>query len=88
MDTYTPGLDPAFPLTWYSHAADDPKPAEVQSFVKDLTEEEGYTPWVGACVEACLGNCAPPISNADSLRSVVVCHAIYESHATEKMVAV
>jgi predicted dehydrogenase len=40
MDTYTPGLDPTIPLTWYSHAT-----GEVQSFVVDPSVETGYTPW-------------------------------------------
>ena len=42
----------------------------------------GYTPWVIACCEACLGKAPAPISNADSLRALEVVHAIYDSEAT------
>jgi predicted dehydrogenase len=88
LNTYTPGLDPATPMKWYSHDAADPTPAEVQEFSIDTTVENGgYTPWVIQCVDACLGKCAPPISNEHSLRSVAVVHAIYESDRDGKMVA-
>jgi predicted dehydrogenase len=79
LEKDSPGADEAFPLTWYSHDAGDPDDPdktipEVQSFGVDLDDPlaGGYTPWVVACVDACLGVAPPPISNADGLRAVEI----------------
>ena len=72
-----------------SHDAGDPNDPDtdtpaVQRFGIDIDDPllGGYTPWVIACCEACLGKAPAPISNADSLRALEVVHAIYDSEAT------
>eukprot|EP01049_Picozoa_sp_SAG25_P015815 SAG25_NODE_3361_length_1114_cov_1.029557_1_plen_295_part_00 len=88
IETFTPGVDPEVPMRCYSHAADDPQPGVVHEYRVGTEQERGYTPWVGACVGACLGRGPPPISNADSLRAVATVHAIYDSEQVARTLTV
>eukprot|EP01051_Picozoa_sp_SAG22_P003364 SAG22_NODE_162_length_16848_cov_16.978267_18_plen_414_part_00 len=95
LEKDSPDADEDFPLTWYSHDAGDPNNSDpdtpaVERFGVDVDDPlaGGYTPWVIACVDACLGKVPPPISNSDSLRVLEVVHAIYDSEAAAPALAV
>ena len=64
------------PLTWYVNTGDNA--GEVQTW-DGPKEPRGYTPFVQAAVQACADMTDPPITSADSLRTLRTVHGIYES---------
>jgi len=69
------------PLHWVSQKGD--QAGKIQEW-EGSKQPRGYTPFVRACIEACVNDKAPPISNADTLRAVKVVYAIYEAAAKNK----
>ncbi len=48
----------------------------------------GYTPWVERTLQACLGQCEPPLAAADGLAALQIVHAAYRSSETGRTVEI
>lgn len=71
----------ANPLRWYENAAPE---AGARSFASP-DEPRGYTPWVRACLRACVGEAPAPVTGREALEVLRVIHTFYAAAAAGEM---
>ncbi len=75
------GVTPV-PLRWQTNAE-----PEIREFA-NTDAPRGYTPWVGKCLRACIGEGPPPITGREALATLRVLFSFYEAAAEGKTRAV